>query len=61
MGKTGKQKKISRLDLDKKNYRYDFFTGIHVNSRGKTLYRVYDFSWTIFSDQEVLIMRNDRL
>ncbi len=61
MGRASRQKKISRLALDKKHFNYDYFTGQHINSRGKTIYRVYDFSWAIFTDQEVLIMRNESL
>lgn len=61
MGRGSNRKKISRLLLDKKKFNYDYFTGQHVNTRGKTIYRVYGFSWAIFSDQEVLLMRNEAL
>lgn len=61
MGKSSNSKKVSRLVLDKKNFNTNYFTGLHINNRGKTLYRVYDFSWTVFSDQEMLIMRNSNL
>jgi len=53
-----KAKKISRLHLDHLKFNFDFYTGSHLNTREKMIYHVYDFSWAIFSDQEVLITRN---
>lgn len=61
MGRSSKSKKVSRLILDQKKFNADYFTGLHVNTRGKTIHRVYDFSWAVFSDQEILIMRNESL
>ena len=57
MGKNSTQKKIYRFVLDKKNFKYSYITGFHVNVQRKTVYHVYDFSWMIFSDEEVLITR----
>jgi hypothetical protein len=57
LGKNLHQKKINRLILDQKNFKYDYITGYHVNINGKTVHHVYDFSWLIFSDDEVLITR----
>ena len=61
MGRSTSNKKVSRLILDNKKFNVDYFTGMHINTRGKAIYRVYDFSWAVFSDQEVLIMRNNSL
>ncbi len=58
MGRSQTKKKVSRHQLDKKKFNYDYITGFHVNTRKRTIYHVYDFSWAIFSDQEVLIMKN---
>lgn len=58
MGKRTTKKKISRLLLDKKKFNYNYITGFHINTKKKTIHHVYDYSWAIFSDQEVLIMKN---
>jgi len=60
MGKNAGQKKINRLELEKKKFRFGFFTGTYVNSRGKTYHYVYDYAWMDFSDQEVLIVKKTR-
>ena len=57
LGKNKTQKKIDRLILEKKKFRFNYFTGTYVNRRGKTYHYVYDFAWMSFSDQEVLIVR----
>ena len=61
MGKRITKKKISRLILDQKKFNFDYITGFHVNTQHKAIHHVYDYSWAIFSDQEVLIMVNDKL
>jgi hypothetical protein len=61
MGKRITKKKISRLVLDQKKFNYNYITGFHINTQHKTIHHVYDYSWAIFSDQEVLIMVNDKL
>ncbi len=58
MGKRTTKKKVSRLILDQKKFNYSYFTGFHTNSRNKRINHVYDYSWAVFSDQEVLIMYN---
>lgn len=57
MGKNGIQKKIPKIELDKKKFNYTYITNYHVNVQNKTVHYVYDFSYLIFSDQEVLIKR----
>lgn len=57
MGKNSQQKKIDRLILEKKKFRFNYFTGSYVNSKGKRYHYVYDFAWMEFSDQEVLIVK----
>lgn len=58
MGKNKTQKKIDRLILEKKKFRFAYMTGFYTNSRGKLYHYVYDFAWMEFSDQEILIVRN---
>ena len=57
MGKNSTQKKIPRITLDKKKFNFSYITSYHINNQGKTVNHVYDFSWMIFSDEEVLIRR----
>jgi len=57
MGKNSRQKKISRLILDKKKFNYSYVTSYHLNVHNKMVNHVYDFSWIIFSDEEILIFR----
>ena len=57
MGKNSTQKKVDRSLLDKKKFNWHYITSFHINSQNKMVHYVYDFSWMIFSDQEVLIKR----
>lgn len=57
MGKNKRQRKVDRLLLEKKKFRFNYYTSSSVNSKNKTYYHVYDFSWMSFSDQEILIIR----
>jgi len=57
LGKANRQKKVQRLILDKKKFNYKYVTQYHLNSRGKMVNYIYDFSWMEFSDQEILIKR----
>lgn len=57
LGKNKSQIKIKRAVVEKKKFNYKYFTHYHLNNQGKTVHYVYNFSWMIFSDQEVLIKR----
>ncbi len=57
LGKNKIQFKIHRSLLDKKNFKWDYHTSTHVNVQNKLVTYVYDISWILFSDQEVLIRR----
>lgn len=57
MGKNLKQKKVDRYLLDKKKFNFNYVTGYYLNSKNKMYNYVYDFSWMIFSDREILIIR----
>lgn len=57
IGKNGTQKKVPRSQLDAKKFNTSFITHYHINSQNKMVHYVYDFSWMLFSDQEVLIKR----
>jgi hypothetical protein len=60
LGKTESSKKLDKLILDQKKFNYTYVTSYHVNSQNKMVNYVYDFSWIIFSDHEVLIKRNNK-
>lgn len=60
MGKNTSQKKINRLILERKKFRYDYYTRTYVNVHGKLYKYVYDFAWMEFSDQEILILRRGK-
>ena len=57
MGKNSKQKKMPKINLDKKRFNYSYVTAYHVNNQGKMVNHIYDFSWMVFSDEEILIRR----
>lgn len=57
MGKNGLHKKIPKIEIDKKKFNWTYITHYHINSQGKEVRYLYDFSYIIFSDQEVLIKR----
>lgn len=57
LGKTQSHLKVDRAILDKKKFHFNYITHHHINKQGKMVNYVYDFSWMIFSDQEVLITR----
>lgn len=61
LGKTIQSKKVPRQILDAKKFNWTYITHYHVNSQNKTVHYVYDFSWMIFSDQEVLIKRTNSI
>lgn len=61
MGKASKSKKVLKLNLDKKNFNYSYITGMHINKQKKQVFHIYDFSYLIFSDQEIFIYRNLRM
>lgn len=60
MGKKRTTLKTERATLDKKKFNFKYFTHMYVNSRGKTYYYVYDFSWMEFSDNEILIVKKQK-
>jgi len=55
--KNGIQKKVARIVLEKKKFRFKYHTHFHINSKGKTFHFIYDLAWMEFSDDEILIVR----
>lgn len=60
LGKTTKKMKVSRILLEEKKFHWKYHTHHHINSAGKMMHYVYDFGWMEFSDDEVLIVRNQK-
>lgn len=60
MGKRKTKNKIHSKTLDAKNFKYKYHTHTHVNKEGKTMHWVYDFGWMQFSDDQILIIRNNK-
>ena len=58
LSKTGRQKKVPRIVLDRMNFNYTYYTHTIINSVGKTFFYVYDLAYMTFSDNEVLIVRS---
>jgi hypothetical protein len=57
MGKTKGKIKVNRMVLEKKKFVFKYHTHQYTNSKGKTYYYLYDFSWMEFSTDEILIVR----
>jgi hypothetical protein len=57
LGKNTSYKKVQRTVLDAKKFNWQYITHYHINSQNKMVSYVYDFSWILFSDQEVVIRR----
>jgi len=57
LGKNKTQIKVPREVLNKKKFNYIYKTHTHVNKQGKQINYLYDHSWMVFSDQEILICR----
>lgn len=57
MGKHKSQRKIPRVLLERKNFKFNYLTHFYSNSQGKVYHWVYDFAWMAFSNDEILIVR----
>lgn len=57
MGKNAIQKKIARIELEKRKFRFNYLTHFYTNSQGKIYHWVYDFGWMAFSDDQIMIIR----
>jgi len=57
LGKNKMQIKVSKRILDRKKFNYTYITHYHINSNNKRVSYLYDISWMLFSDQEILIRR----
>jgi len=57
LGKNRNRKKVNRLTLEQKKFRFNYLTHFHINKEGKTYHYLYDFAWMSFSNDTILIIR----
>lgn len=57
MGKNLTRKKVARIELEHKKFRFNYLTHFHINKDGKTYHWIYDFAWMSFSDDSILVIR----
>jgi len=60
MGDNIRQKKIDRDALAKKNFRFEYMTGMYENAQGKRYHLVYDFAWMAFKSGDILVLRRKK-
>lgn len=58
MGKRRDQMKISRVELLKMGFKFDFITGTYLNKQKKIYHYIYDYAWMEFSTQEIMIVHS---
>ena len=51
---------ISKLELEKMGFKFNYYTGSYLNSQNKTYHYVYDFRWMEFSTQMVMIVKPEQ-
>jgi hypothetical protein len=57
---TSNKETFDRLVLSRAGFKFNFFTGLHVNKENKTYYIVYDYAWMTFTDQKIMIIRKTK-
>lgn len=57
MGEKAIQKKVLRINLEKKKFNFKYHTHFNENNQGKTYFFCYDYAWMDFSDDEVYIVK----
>lgn len=53
------KKKIPILKLSLKKFNFNYITNFRTNTAGKVYHYVYDLAWMTFSDNEILIVRQN--
>jgi hypothetical protein len=59
LGENRAHLKIKRLELDKKNFHYNYYTHQNINKKGKTYNWLYDLGWIEFSNDEMLLLKKN--
>lgn len=60
MGKHQKELRITRLELDKLKFNFNYFTSRTVNKQSKAYIHIYDFRYMLFSDANVIIYKGKK-
>lgn len=61
LGDHEEQKKIDRDALAKKNFRFEYMTGLYENAKGKRYHLLYDYAWMAFKTGDVLVLRRKKM
>ena len=48
---------MSKAQLLKRGFKFEYFTGTTQNKEGKTYFSIYDFSYIPFSTEQVMVVR----
>ena len=56
---SGKKNSVFKSDLQKKGYRFDYYTGTHKNSRNQLFYFCYDQGFSELENRKVIMVRQD--
>ncbi|MEI6138515.1 MAG: hypothetical protein WCP85_04595 [Mariniphaga sp.] len=56
---SGKKAIINKSDLQKKGYRFDYYTGTHLNSKNHLFYYCYDQGFTELENNKVMLVCKD--
>lgn len=59
LGKKQQKITVPRLLLETKNFTFKYHTHTHINHKGKILYWVYDLGWMQFSNNNIVIFKNN--
>lgn len=57
MGKDSNEKRVNRAILDSKKFNFSYITQYFIDSQNEFVNFIYDFSWVLTDNQEVLIRR----
>lgn len=57
MGKDSNQKLVNRAILDSKKFNFSYTTQFYAGNQNEVVNFIYDFSWILSDNQEVLIRR----
>ena len=58
MGKNSSRKLVNRAILDSKKFHFGYVTHYYTNNKQELVNYVYDFSWIMTANQEILIKKN---
>lgn len=48
---------VPRILLDKMGFHFNYCTGCYINKQGKLYHYIYNYSWMVFSNQELMLTR----